>query len=127
MPDRSEVDKLLSQVVFLARNNSFEGLNALRHAVERDPDGGASAYVRERLWDFEGKVRGGIAFVLAGNYRVRGDLAAIREIYAAGDTDVRQSVLNALWGEPNASPEMGPGIVALAIEGARSPDAKPVA
>jgi HEAT repeat protein len=51
----------------------------------------------------------------ANAYREAGDLAQLQELYAGGDAVIRRAVLNGLWGEPHASPEMGPGIVALAI------------
>ena len=55
--------------------------------------------------------------------REAGDLPAIQALYATGDAEIQQSVLNALWGEPGSNPEMGPGIVALAVQGSAHPSA----
>ena len=41
-------------------------------------------------------------------------------MFAGGDAGSKEAVLNALWGDPFASPEMGPGIVKLALEGAEN-------
>ena len=61
------------------------------------------------------------AFHRANALREAGDLAALRKLFEAGDDAVKASVLNGLYGEPGANPEMGPGIVSLAIEGASHP------
>ncbi|QEL14994.1 HEAT repeat domain-containing protein [Limnoglobus roseus] len=51
----------------------------------------------------------------------RGDLARIKTLFASSDAAVKAAVLNGLWGEPGGKPEVGPGVVALAVEGAAHP------
>ncbi len=58
------------------------------------------------------------AFHRANALREAGDLAGLRQLFQSGDAGVKAGVLNGLTGEPGLNPEMGPGIVALAIEGA---------
>jgi len=70
----------------------------------------------------KGRNRGGVSYVVAERYRVTGNLAGLRQLFATDDVDVKESVLNALWEEPPpSSPAMGPGIVALALEAASHP------
>lgn len=58
------------------------------------------------------------AFYRATDLREAGDLNGLRALYARGDDEVKAGVLNGLLSEPGANPEMGPGIIALAVEGA---------
>lgn len=67
------------------------------------------------------KVRGGIAFILGARYLETGRLDAIRAVYRNEDPEVTASVLGSLTGEPTADPELGPGIVDLAVAGASHP------
>ena len=62
-----------------------------------------------------------VAYAQANAFREAGDLAGIQALYAGGDAAIQEAVLNGLWGEPHASPEMGLGIVALAVEGMSHP------
>jgi hypothetical protein len=66
------------------------------------------------------------AFNLANKLRERGDLKRLRALYAAGNAEVKAAVLNGLCGKPGDNPDMGPGIIALAVEGAshRSPEVR---
>jgi hypothetical protein len=66
------------------------------------------------------------AFHRANKLRERGDLKRLRALYAAGDAEVKAGVLNGLCGEPGDNPDMGPGIISLAVEGAchRSPEVR---
>jgi len=89
-----------------------------RHLLETDRDGGVVTFLEQALSTLAGGERAGIAFVLAEHYRKTGHLTLLQNLYALDDPQVKGAVLNGLWGEPGASPEMGPGIVALAIEGA---------
>jgi hypothetical protein len=122
MADLSELSRLLSLVTFRADLNHVEGLDAFRSLLARDADGEVLRFLTNESERLEGRVRGGVAYAIAEHYLKAGDLGALQRLFATDDTDVKQSVLNALWGEPPASnPRMGPGIVALALEAARHP------
>ncbi len=69
-----------------------------------------------------GRERDGIAVLIADHWRSKGDLSTIQELFAADDAEVKKSVLNCLPGEPGDDPAMGPGITALAVEGAIRPE-----
>ena len=121
MPDAQELTALLAGVSYRAINNSTEGLTPFRHLLEMDRDGVVVTFLEQALDTLAGGERAGIAFVLAEHYRKTGHLTLLQNLYALDDPQVKGAVLNGLWGEPGASPEMGPGIVALAIEGAAHP------
>lgn len=64
------------------------------------------------------------AFHRATELREAGDLAGLKELFAAGDASVKAGVLNGLTLHPGDNPDMGPGIIALAVEGATHPSAE---
>lgn len=111
-----ELRKLLSLVQFDSRLNCMEGLTAFRNLLERDSDGSVERFLNQELLNLDGKRRGGIAWVLAEHYRQGGNFPSLQELYANDDSEVKVSVLNALWGPPGSTPEMGSGIVRLAID-----------
>ena len=124
MVDREALVELVSEIVYQPNGNWFEGINPVRTALGADEDGSGAAVLLQQLDTLQGKVRGVVAFALSDRFRQLGNLAAIRALYAIDDAYVKESVLNGLWGEPYASPELGPGIVALAIAGAAHPAAE---
>ena len=63
------------------------------------------------------------AYYRALELRERGELPGLRKLFRSASDELKGNVLNALTDEPGTKPEMGPGIVALAIEGAVSPAA----
>ena len=65
-----------------------------------------------------------LAFNRATQLREAGNLAGIRKLFAGGDTAIKQQVLNGLAGKAGGGPEVGPGIIALAVEGAGHPSPK---
>jgi len=118
MATTSELRHLLSLVRFDTRLNCMEGLTAFHSLLEQDSDGSVLRFLNEELPKLEGKKRGGIAYALAEHHRQTGNLKSLQQLYADDDIEVKASVLNALWGHPGSDPEMGPGIVQLAIDGA---------
>jgi hypothetical protein len=58
------------------------------------------------------------AFHRATALREAGDLDGLKELFQTGDAAVKAAVLNGLQLEPGHNPDMGPGIMALAVEGA---------
>lgn len=58
------------------------------------------------------------AFHCATRLRETGDLAGLKELFRTGDAAIKAGVLDGLQLDPGDNPEMGPGIIALAIEGA---------
>jgi hypothetical protein len=116
MATAAELRQLLSLVQFDARLNSIEGLTAFRNLLEQDSDGSVVRFLNRELPKLEGQRRGGIAWALAERYRQTGNLQSLQELYATDDSEVKTSVLNALWGQPGSTPEMGPGIVRLATD-----------
>jgi hypothetical protein len=58
------------------------------------------------------------AFHSATSLREAGDLAGLEELFRAGDAAVKAGVLDGLQLAPGDNPQMGPGIIALAVEGA---------
>lgn len=118
MAATSELRQLLSLVQFDARLNCMEGLTAFRHLLEQDSDGSVGRFLNRELPTLEGKRRCGVAWALADHYRQTGNLKSLQQLYADDDKEVKSSVLNALWGQPGSNPEMGPGIVQLAMDGA---------
>jgi hypothetical protein len=117
----SELGRLLSLVVFDASLSVVEGLDAFRDLLQKDSDGRVLRFLKREMTKLEGKQRGGVAFVIAEHYRRRGDLKNLRKLFAINDAEVKQSVLNALWEEPGSNPQMGPGIVQLAIQATDDP------
>jgi hypothetical protein len=61
------------------------------------------------------------AFHRANELRQAGDLDGLKKLFNSGDAAAKAGVLNGLTGEPGQNPDMGPGIIALAVEGARHP------
>jgi HEAT repeat protein len=116
MATTSELRQLLSLVQFDARQNCIEGLTAFRNLLEHDSDGSIVQFLNREMPKLESKRRAGIAYVLAEHYRQIGNLKCLQQVYASDDSEVQASVLNALWGQPGSNPEMGPGIVRVAID-----------
>lgn len=58
------------------------------------------------------------AFHRATALREAGDLDGLKELFKSGDDAVKAGVLNGLQLEPGPNPDMGPCIIALAVEGA---------
>jgi hypothetical protein len=123
MADQAELDRLLSLVVYESDIDSVEGLFAFCDLLETDSDGRVLQFLKRQLPKLDDRRRGGIAWVLAGHYFKNGDLKAIRRLFATDDDTIKASALDAVCGEPTANPQLGPGIVELAIEGARHPSA----
>ena len=121
MTDLQQLKTLLSQVVYNKSYNALDGLAPIQFLLAKDQEGEEVRFLNEQLPTLPEKVRGGIAFVLASHYLETGNLPAIRDLFASTDVEIQKAVLNGLCGEPNASEEMGPGIVALAVEGMRHP------
>lgn len=113
-----ELRHLLSLVQFDARLSCIEGLTAFRRLLEQDRDGSVLRFLNQELPMLDGKRRGGIAFAMAEHHQQTGNLKSLQQLYADEDVDVKSSVLNALWGQPGANPEMGQGILQLALDGA---------
>jgi hypothetical protein len=61
------------------------------------------------------------AFHRATQLREAGDLNGLTELFRSGDAGVKAGVLNGLQLKPGDNPDMGPGIIALAVEGASHP------
>jgi hypothetical protein len=61
------------------------------------------------------------AFHRATELREAGDLDGLKKLFKSGDVAVKAGVLNGLTGAPGHNPAMGPGIIALAVEGASHP------
>lgn len=118
MPTTTELRRLLSLVQFDARLNCIEGLTAFRRLLEQDSDGSVLRFLNQELPGLQGKRRGGVAYALAEHYQHTGHLQSLQQLYADDDEEVKVNVLNALWGQPGSNPEMGPGIVQLALSGA---------
>jgi hypothetical protein len=121
--NQPDLDNLLSNVRYNAGVSAVEGLNPFRRLLETDTDGSTLAFLMREAHGLPDKVRGGIVFVIAEHYFKAGDVASIRVLFANADAETRAGTLNALWGEPAASTELGPGIVALATQAAGDPDA----
>jgi hypothetical protein len=64
------------------------------------------------------------AFDRATRLREAGDVDGLKKLFASGDAEVKAGVLNGLCLEPGDNPDMGPGILALAVEGAAHPSAE---
>jgi hypothetical protein len=118
----AELRRLLSLVEFNERLHVHEGITPFRSLLERDADGHVAQFLRDEFAGLVGKRRAAIAFVLAEHYRLTGDLARLAKLYADDDPEAKRMTLNALWGSPGSNPEMGPGIVQLALDGACHPD-----
>lgn len=116
MATATELRHLLSLVQFDARLNCMEGLTPFRNLLAHDSDGSVVRFLNRELPKLEGKRRGGIAWALAEHYRQAGNLQSLQKLYANDDSEVKASVLNALWGQPASTPEMGPDIVRIAID-----------
>lgn len=123
MASESELERLISRVEFRQESNEAEGIDEFRDLLEVDREGRVLRFLCRSLPKLKGQVRGGIAFVLAEHYRKTGAVQSLRELFASNDEYVRESVLNALWGEPGSNPEPGPAIVQMAIDAAN--DASP--
>jgi len=60
-------------------------------------------------------------FKRATQLREAGNLSAIQKLFAGGDAAIKKNVLNGLAGKAGGGPEVGEGIIALAVEGAGHP------
>ncbi len=121
MADQEVLRKLVSCVVYNQGYDALDGLDPLRRLLWKDENGTVAACLESEMDRIDGKVRAGIASLLGARYLEIGRLDAIEELYAHEDPQVTGSVLGSLTGAPNATPEIGPGIVALAGKGASHP------
>ena len=113
-----ELQRLLSLVRFCEKNDDLEGIEVFRDLLDDDSDGVVLEFLTGALPMLEGQRRGGIAFAIAEHFRKSGDVQGLCRLFTTGDACIRRDVLNALWGEPGANPEMGPTIVQIAIDAA---------
>jgi hypothetical protein len=118
----AELRRLLSLVEFDERLHVHEGITPFRSLLERDAGGQVAQFLRDEFASLVGKRRAAIAFVLAEYYRITGDVNRLTTLFSDNDPGTKTMVLNALWGSPGSNPEMGPGIVQLALDGARHLD-----
>lgn len=121
MVDQNAVHEMVSRVVYNRGYDGLDGLDPLRHILWKDVDGTVAACLEQEMRQAPDKVRGGIAFLLGAWYLEIGRLDAIGALYRSEDPEVAASVLGSLTGKPTAHPEMGAGIVALAVEGTSHP------
>lgn len=117
-----QLSELLANVRYNRGVSCVEGLDPFRRKLETDADGSTLAFLKHQAPGLPDKIRGGIVFVLAEHYFKAGDLASIRALSANDDPETRESTLNALWDEPAAGADLGPGVVALAIQATSDPD-----
>lgn len=115
MTGPTELNRLLSQVVWNARLSYVEGIDVFRNLLGSENEGKVLSFLIRALAMLEGKERGGIAYVIAEHYRMKGDLKKLQKLFVTEDADVKESVLDALQGEPGLNPLMGPGIVQMAV------------
>src|SRR5206468_309716 len=111
------IHELVSRVVYNKGYDGLDGLDPIRRLLWKDADGTVAACLEREMSQAPDKVRGGIAFLLGARYLEIGRLDAIRAIYRNEDPEVTAAILGSLTGEPTAHPEMGTGLVALAVEG----------
>jgi hypothetical protein len=123
MATLTELKRLLALVVWDPRLSVTEGLTPFRDLLEHDADGHVLRFLNRELPKLQDQKRGAIAFAIAENYRRKGDVKKLQELFAIDDENVKSSVLDALQGEPGSNPQMGPAIVQMAIQAAR--DASP--
>ena len=116
--DHPSLEELLSRVEFDARTNSIQGLGPFRTLLRTELSDETLRFLEKAVQTLDGERRSGIAFVLAEHYLRVGTIEPLKELYSSGDSEVQESVLKALWGEPNANPAMGPFVVNLAIQAA---------
>jgi HEAT repeat protein len=124
MATEAELIRLLEQVTYDPRLKVTEGFTPFRNALRADADGIVLQFLNREMPQLQGEIRGGIAFAIAEYYWLTGDVEHLRQLYYREDVDVKESVLNALTGEPGSNPQMGPAIVQLAIEGMSDDSAK---
>jgi HEAT repeat protein len=121
MATTSELRHLLSLVEFDPRLKCIEGLDAFRNLLGKDSDGSVLRFLQRQLPKLDGERRGGIGFALAERFARLGDLTSLQRLYADDDAILRANVLNALSDEPRANPQIGPGIVQMAVDATRDP------
>jgi len=124
MIDRDTVHKLVSSITYNRGYDGLDGLDPIRRLLWKDSDGAVAAWLEDEMRHQEGKVRAGIAFLLGARYLEIGRLEAIHALYANDDSEVKYAALGSLTGDSRAHPELGAGVVALAVEGASSVDAR---
>lgn len=112
-----ELNRLLTLVEWDPRLNVVEGLDAFRGLLEDDADGHVLRFLNLALPKLQGQRLAGIAFVIAEHCRIKCDLSNLQKLFATEGVDVKESVLDALQGEPGGHPQMGAGILQMAIEG----------
>lgn len=95
-------------------------LSQIGFMLEKKTAARTAALLDAELKKLRGRARSQVVYVLAQYHRKRGDLASVRRHFKNKDAQVRASVLNALW-EAGPTAEVGTGIVALALQGARDP------
>jgi len=117
----SDLVELLARLRYRAELSYFEGLDPIRRFLSGDVSGEGLRFLEAERPTLESPRNAGIAFALAERYRDLGDLPSIQRLYAAGDAPSKRMTLNALW-DPG-SPEVGRGIVELAVSAAQHPDA----
>ena len=122
--DHSNLEELLSRVEFDASTNSVQGTIPFQLLLLKEPSGETLRFLEQAVQTLDGKRRSGIAFVLAQHYLRVGTIEPLKALYLSGDSDLQESVLNALWSEPHANPAMGPFVVNLAIGAAEHTSAR---
>jgi|GEM_PF-5342754 len=124
MPQRAELQELISKVSYDARLKYVTGLPPLHALLRKDVDGSACAELT-RVWQpLTGMPRAGVAFVLAERARETGDIARLRALLADEDIDVKAYVLDALCGSPECGNDPGSAMLELAIQLTQHPAAK---
>jgi hypothetical protein len=118
------LEELLSRIEFDPSTNSIKGLCLFRTLLRKETSGETLRFLERAVQTLYGKRRSGIAFVLAEHYLGTGAIEPLKAFYSGADAEGQKSILNALWGEPHASPAMGSFVVKLAIQAAEHTSAE---
>jgi hypothetical protein len=124
MPERIELQELISKVGYDSRLKYVTGLPALHALLRKDDDGKVRAELTRAWRHLTGMPRAGIAFVLAERARETGDIDRLRTLLEDEDIDVKAYVLDALCGSPESGKDLGPAMLQLAIQATQHPAAK---
>src|SRR5262249_40019847 len=92
-----------------------------RHLLETNSNGIVLPFLLRSLGKLKEQERAGVAFVIAEHLRQVGNLTGLENLFASGDAAVKAGGLKGLTGAAGRNPDMGPGIIALAVEGASHP------
>ena len=122
MSEPSDVHTLVAQVSYNRGYDGLDGLDPIRRLLWNDADGSVAALLEAELPLVPTKVKGGIAYLLAGRYFELGSVQSIALLVSMGDAEIAAAALGALTADPGDNRELAAATVDMAVAGCEHMD-----